>query len=153
MVSINKLTAADTLAGGDQLAVFTQDSGDTRKASMTVIAETVDTLNTESVKQYVRQGASPSSTGFTVQVTDGSDNIWLILTETAAFATGTISMPTKSGIIDNQEVLIYNAETITAVTFAANGAGSIIGAPGSLGADDFITFKYDLTTDAWYRVR
>lgn len=39
MTTINRLSAVDTLQGGDQIPVYDQSNGDARKASMTVISE------------------------------------------------------------------------------------------------------------------
>ncbi|MBU6163086.1 MAG: hypothetical protein KGO50_18400, partial [Myxococcales bacterium] len=84
MPTINQLTAVDTVSGGDQVPIYAPNQGDARKASMTTIREFMqEGLVTSG---FVSQYAAPSATGFSVQITDGSDNIWLILTPVAGYA-------------------------------------------------------------------
>lgn len=231
MTTINRLSAVDTLQGGDQVPVYDQSNGDARKASMTVLQDFIlanfvasltqstnaivsgdlvpvydlsanqtykfdvnllrnfirdnifggmtagtevtdgdlfaiyeDTAGaTRSVtaamiaayiqKNYFSmQYASPSATGFSVAITDGSANVHLVLTPTAGFATGTIVLPAVANVVDQQEVLVNCTQQVTTLTVDGNGAGSVTGEPSSLGADDFFKLKYDATTDAWYRI-
>jgi len=47
---------------------------------------------------YLTQYAAPSATGFSIQVTDADDNIYLIITPVAGYAAGTIVLPTSSNV-------------------------------------------------------
>lgn len=98
------------------------------------------------------QYAAPSSTGFNVQITNGDDNVHLILTPTAGFATGAITLPLVTGLVDKQEVLVNCTQQVTAFTVNPNGATAVTGEPTALGADDFFRLKYDLPTQTWYRI-
>lgn len=101
---------------------------------------------------FVTQYAVPSSSGFSVQITNGTNNIHLILTPTAGFAAGTIVLPATPGAIDKQEVLVNCTQQVTALTLNGNGAAGVTGEPTALGADDFFRLKYDLPTQTWYRI-
>ena len=94
----------------------------------------------------------PSATGFNVPITDGPDNIWLILTPTAGYAAGTITLPSVTNAVDKQEVLVNCTQLVTSLTVDGNGATSVTGEPTSLGADDFFKLKFDIISKSWYRV-
>lgn len=100
---------------------------------------------------YTTQYAAPSSTGFSVQITDSSANTHLILTPTAGFAAGTIVLPAIANCVDKQDILVNTTQQVTALTINGNGA-TVTGEPTSLAADDFFRLKYDLITNAWYRI-
>lgn len=101
---------------------------------------------------YVTQYAAPSSDGFTVAVNNNSNNTWLILTPTAGFATGTITLPAIANVIDKQEVLINCTQQINALTINGNGATAVTGEPAVIAADDFFRLRFDSSTSSWYRV-
>lgn len=103
-------------------------------------------------QDFDTQYAAPSSTGFSVQITDNSRNTHLILTPTTGFAAGTIVLPNVTSAIDKQEVLINCTQQVTALTVNGNGAVAVTGEPSSLAADDFFRLKYDIVTQTWYRV-
>lgn len=145
MANINQLSSTSTLQGGDLLAVWAQNNGDTRKASLTLVSDyivgTIDLPIDISLSQY----ASPSASAFTVAIT--AANTWLILTPTNAFATGTIALP--SAVPDLSMVCIVTTQSITALTVSASGA-SVIGAPTTAGANTAFTMRYDAVTNSWY---
>lgn len=101
---------------------------------------------------FATQYAAPSSSGFSVQITDTSANTHLILTPTAGMAAGTIILPNVTSAIDKQEVLVNCTQQVTALTVNGNGAVAVTGEPSSLGADDFFRLKYDALTQTWFRI-
>ena len=90
-------------------------------------------------------------TGFNLQVTEGNTDIHVILTPAGTLSTGTITLPTVSGLRDKQIVMVNSTATITTLTIAGNGA-TLIGEPTTLAAEGYFTMKYDLMTLTWYRV-
>lgn len=153
MTTINKLTRTDVVIAGDVVPVYVQNQGDARGAAMSVILAYIQTaLTFPAIAGFTTQYAAPSASGFSVQVTDGSADIHLILTPTGPFAAGTIVLPLASGAVDGQTVLVNTTQAIAAVTFSLNGASSIIGGPVSFGANDTIMLKYDAPALAWYMV-
>lgn len=154
MPQINQLTAVDTVVGADQLPIYSSGQGDARKAAMSVIlAYMQDNLTfSESGLSYTTQYAAPSATGFSVQITDDSDNTHLILTPVAGYAAGTIVLPAVGNVIDKQEVLVNCTQAVTTLTIDGNGAVAVTGEPSGLAANDFFRLKYDLTVQTWYRV-
>lgn len=149
MPTINQLTAVDTVSGGDQVPIYAPNQGDARKASMTTIREFMqEGLVTSG---FVSQYAAPSATGFSVQITDGSDNIWLILTPVAGYAAGAIVLPALANCTDGQELLVNCTQSVGTLTVSGNGA-TVTGAPTSLAANGFFRLKFDDVANVWYRV-
>jgi hypothetical protein len=152
MTTINKLTALDSVTAGDQVAVYSNSNGDARKAAMSVLQAYMQANLTFTDASLTTQYASPSATGFNVQITDGSASIHLILTPTAGFAAGTITLPAVGNVVDKQEVLVNTTQAVTTLTVDGNGVLAVTGEPSTLAANDFFHLKYDATTQAWYRV-
>lgn len=159
MSNINTLTAKDQLATGDLFVVWSNSNGDSRKVAasvlLTYMQNNLTFPDSDAVGEYVTQYAAPSSTGFNVTITDGDDddqNVHLILTPTAGFAAGTITLPAAASLVNKQRVLVNSTQQITALTVDGNGATAVTGEPTSMAADDFFTLKYDLATSTWYRV-
>lgn len=156
MADINQLSSTDTLSAGDLLPVWKTNNGDTRKAAMSVLQAYMQNNLTfpsvaAGVSQFVVQYASPVATGFTVTLPSNSNNQWLILSPTGAFAAGTITFPPIASLADNQEIIITSTQAITALTISGNGA-TVIGAPATVAQNGSYRFKYNLLGTAWYRL-
>jgi hypothetical protein len=155
MPTINKLTRSDEVSAGDVLPVYIQNQGDARGVAVSVLQEYMQENLTfppaTGLQEYVTQRAAPSATGFDIAIVAGS-NIHLILTPTAGYATGAITLPAVAGLVDKQDILVNCTQQVTTFTINANGATAVTGEPSSLGADDFFRLKYDLATSTWYRV-
>jgi hypothetical protein len=145
MTNINQLSSMDTLSGGDLLAVWAQNNGDTRKAAMSLVASYVTDTIELPVDISRSQYSAPSATGFTVVVS--SPNTWLVLNPTNNFAAGTIVLPT--GVPDLSMVSIVTTRAITALTVSTSGA-AIVGAPTSAAVNTAFTMRYDAVTNSWY---
>jgi len=78
-------------------------------------------------------------------------NVFLLLTPTAGFAAGTITLPPQATLDDGQELLVTTTQSVTALTVAGNGA-TVNGAPTTLAANAFFNLRYDAVNKAWYRV-
>jgi hypothetical protein len=150
MPTINQLSAVDQVRSSDQVPIYSSESGDARKASMSIIAAFIQTLLT-AVDSFITQYSAPSATGFSLQVRDSSNNVWLVLTPTAGFAAGTIVLPAVANCTDRQEILVNCTQAITTLTVNGNGA-TVTGEPASLAANDFFRLRFDAVTDTWYRV-
>lgn len=153
MATINQLPTASTLSLSDLMAIYSSSNGDARKSSFTAILALMQanlTFPTSGV--FTTQYSAPSATLFSVQVTDGSDNIHLILTPTGAFGDGTIVLPAVANAVDKQEILVNCTQDVTALVVDGNGATAVTGEPAGLTANDFFRLKYDAPTSTWYRV-
>ena len=150
MTTINQLSAVSTLTAADLLPVYSSENGDARKASLTVLAAFIQTLIT-STDDKVTQYSAPSASPFTVTITNSSNSVWLILTPTAGFAAGTITLPAVANCVDKQEILINCTQIVTALTVDGNGA-TVTGEPTTLAANDFFSLRFDGVTDTWYRI-
>jgi len=150
MTTINQLTTMDSVSDGDQVPFFSTNNGDTRKSSFSTLKtyfQTGITANDDKLTQY----SSPSATGFSVQVNNASNSVWLVLTPTGAFAAGTLILPLLANCVDRQEILVNSTQAVT--TLAINGNGSTVtGAPTSLTANSFFRLRFDNVAKVWYRV-
>ena len=155
--SINTLTRTDTVTAGDAFPLFKSSAGTTMAAAASVLLAYMQAnlvFTTQGRDAFTTQYASPSTTGFGVTLSDGNDDdssIHLILTPTATFASGVITYPISTSIVDKQELLINCTQVVTSLVNLGNGA-TVTGAPASLAANDFYRMKYDLITTTWYRV-
>jgi hypothetical protein len=155
MTDINQLSSADTLTAGDLLPIWRTNNSDTRKTSLTTLQAymqsnlTFPTLTGQA--QFVVQYAAPVATGFTVTLVSTSNNQWLVMSPLATYATGTITFPPLASLTDNQEILIYSTQIVTALTLSGNGA-TIAGSPGFITANGALRFKYNALASTWYRI-
>lgn len=94
---------------------------------------------------------APSATGWSVAVAAESQSAWLIITPTAGFATGSITLPALINVKEGQEVLVNCTQSVGALTVLGNGA-NVIGAPTSLAANGFFLMKFEPVLSNWYRV-
>lgn len=152
---ISKLTALDTLAAGDNLAIGSATNGDDRRAALstllTFMQNNLTIVDATAFADYITQYAAPSATGFSIQVNDADDNIHLIITPVAGYAAGTIVLPSILNAIDGQELLCNCTQAVTTLTINGNGA-TVAGEPATLAANDFFRLRYDLPGTTWYRV-
>jgi hypothetical protein len=152
MSTINQLTAVNAVVASDLVPIYSSANGDARKASMSVIAAYIQTLLT-AAGLFMTQYAAPAATAFNTLITPATDgeSVYLLLTPTGTFATGTITLPAKALCQDGQELLVSCTQIVTALTVAGNGA-TVNGAPTSLAANGFFNLRYDGVFGAWYRV-
>ena len=150
MPTINQLNAVDSLSAADLAVIYSSSNGDARKASMSVLAAFIQSLITVS-DDKITQYAAPSATGFSVQVNNGGQNVWLVLTPTGGFAAGTLILPALANALEHQEILVNCTQVITALTINGNGA-TVTGAPTALAANGYFRLRFDAVTSTWYRV-
>lgn len=150
MSTINQLNAASSITAGDLIPVYIQSSGDARKVALSMLAAWIATQITTSDNK-VTQYSAPSATGFTTLVTDSSSSVWLILTPTAGFANGAITLPSLANCVDKQEVLVNCTQVITTLAVNGNGA-TVTGAPTTLAANGFFRLRFEKVMSTWYRV-
>jgi hypothetical protein len=152
MSQINQLTAQDTLSAGDQIPIYSNGNGDTRRVSASALAAFMQSqLDTNG--SFATQYAAPNATAFNVQVAPpvAGSPVFLLLTPTGAFAAGTITLPAQANMQDGQEVLVSCTQAVTALTVAGNGS-TVNGAPTTLAANSFFRLRYDGVFKAFYRV-
>lgn len=154
-MAISKLNSTNTIVSGDQIPIGSQSNGDDRRISASMLLAYIQsslTFPSAGAPKPTSQYAVPSASGFNVQIADGSEDIHLILTPTAGYAAGTITLPSITNCVDKQEVLINCTQQITTLTVDANGAVAVTGEPTSMGADDFFKLKFDIMSNTWYRI-
>jgi len=150
MSTINQLSAVDSVVSSDQVPIYSSENGDARKASMATLLAFFSgqiTANDDKITQY----SAPSATAFNVQLNNAGNSVWLVLTPTGTFATGTLTLPAVANCVDRQEILVNSTQTVTALTIAANGA-TVTGGPTTIAANGFFRLRFDDVTNTWYRV-
>lgn len=150
MPQINQLASTDQVQPGDQVPIYSQSNGDARKASLSLL-KTFFQEGITAADDKITQYAAPSATGFSVQVNNAADSVWLLLTPTAGFAAGTLVLPAVANCVDRQEILVNCTQVVTTLTVSGNGA-TVTGAPTTLAANGFFRLRFDIITTAWYRV-
>jgi len=150
MPEINQLSAVDSVAAGDQIPIYCAANGDARKASMTALAAFMQDQIT-STDDKLTQYAAPSASGFSVQIHDDADSVWLVLTPVAGYAAGTIVLPAVANCADKQEAVVNCTQAVTTLTVSGNGA-TVTGAPATLAANAFFRLRFDGVTHTWYRI-
>lgn len=143
---ISALTSATALGSADAFPIASSADGDTRKASLSLLATYLQGVLTFP-GQLTQQYAAPSATAFNVAI--AAADTWLILTPTAGFAAGTITLPAVRA--NRQRIQVNCTQSVTTLTVAGNGT-TVTGAPTTLAANAFFTLQYDATLNAWYRV-
>ena len=153
MSTINQLSAASAVVAADLVPIYSSTNGDARKASMSVIAAYIQTLLTAAGSEQT-QYFSPNASAFAVTVspTTIGGGVYLLMTPTAGFAAGTITLPPKADCKDGQQVLVSCTQAVTALTVSGNGATAVNGAPTALTANAFFRLRYDAISASWFRV-
>jgi hypothetical protein len=144
-VSINDLTSATALTGGDQVPISSAANRDTLKMSLALLQSWLQANLTFTAANLATQFATPT-TGQTVTVTTG--NTWLNITPAATLAALTINLPTDR--TDGETVLVNSTQTLTALT-VSGASTTVVGAPTTLAANGFFEMRYSGTLNAWYR--
>ena len=150
MPQINQLSSTDEVQPGDQVPIYSAANGDARKASLALL-KTFFQEGITAADDKITQYAAPSATGFSVQVNNGADSVWLVLTPTAGFAAGTLVLPAVANCVDRQEILVNCTQAVTTLTITGNGS-TVTGAPTTLDANSFFRLRFDAATKTWYRV-
>jgi hypothetical protein len=100
------------------------------------------------------QSESPSATGFNIAIVSVvfgvTFDVWLLLTPTAGFATGTITLPVAASVVDRQIVTVSCTQQVNALTVSGNGA-TVLFAPLALAAGSTFKLRYDLASTTWHR--
>lgn len=152
-VQINQLSEVSAGSGGQQVPVYDPSQGDTRKISLTTLLAWLQDQLTIGRLEPVTQYAAPSATGFSVQITDGDEDVHLILTPAAGYADGEVVLPAVANARDKQLVIVNCTQTVVNFVVDGNGATAVTGAPTTIAAaNEFFTMCYDLPTSTWYRI-
>jgi len=149
MSTIQQLSTDTAPSLSDLIPIWSTGNGDSRKISLTTLQSLLVPTVTSSEK--ITQYSSPTVTAFSVQVTDSSRSVWLILSPTAVFANGTIILPALASIVDKQEITVFTTQAVTALTVNTNGA-TALGIPSALSQNGYFTIKFDAVMSIWYRI-
>jgi hypothetical protein len=148
MPTINQLSAVNTVTGADQVPIYASGQGDARKASFTTILEYVEQNFADPSYETI---ISAPTDGFNQQLTNSTQNIYLILNPAATLATGTITLPTTANSFDGQEIICVSTQTISSLTVNANGS-STVGVPSGFSATSTFTIRFNALQSTWYTI-
>jgi hypothetical protein len=149
MPTINQLSAVTSLSTGDNIVIQSAANNDARKASLSVLLAFIE-ANFAS-PEFTTEINAPTSSGFNLQMVATTDNMWMIINPTGAFAAGTLTLPPVDDCFDGQQIVVTCSAAITAFTVAGNGA-TVTGAPTSLGTGGFFALRFNALQDTWYCV-
>ncbi len=144
-MAINRLSRATALTLADSLPISSVTGGDDQKAALQEVLSLIQANLV--LPGLIRQGATPTATGFNVAIT--AADTWLVITPLATYAAGTITLP--SAKVQDDEIVVNTTQTVTALTVSGNGA-TVVGAPTTLAAGGFFRLRYDAVNSTWYRV-
>ncbi len=147
---INELSAVDAVQAGDQFVVYDASNGDSRKASVTVVADYMQANLTFDSAEFTTQREAPDGFGFNV-TTPSNANTFVILIGSSA-ENCAIALPVLANCSDKQEILVSTVDAITALSVNEGTGTSKIGDPTSLAIGGFFKMRFDLQTATWYRV-
>jgi len=152
MGTINKNTAISPVLS-DLVPVWQSANSDTRRTSFNEILTLMqNNIELPGAIEMDTQYSAPSVTGFNILVNDNARDTHLILTPSTGFANGTITLPANTSVRDKQYFVMNTTEQIATLTVDLNGAAGAHGIPSAMGPDDYMTLKYDLTMNTWYRI-
>lgn len=147
MTTINQLSTISTLTSGDKLVVWSNDNGDSRKASLNTLLDFF-AANFAS-PAFTTIIAAPTLSGFNYQMTPYTTDVWLILNPTGVFAAGTITLPATADCFDGQTIIVASSQLITTLTLAGNGS-TLVGAPTTIGVGGFFQLRFNALQATWY---
>lgn len=148
-LTISQLSSVSSLSDGDLLVVWRTSDGDTRKASLlTLKAWFEDNFASPEFETLI---TAPTSSGFTLQIGEQTENVWQIINPTTTFAAGTVTLPPVASCFDGQQVVVTCSEQVNTLTVAGNGA-TVTGAPTTLVAGGFFALRFNLLQQTWYCV-
>jgi len=149
--TINKQPAV-TPELSDLIAIWDSGNSSTRRTSLSYLLSLFQDNLTFTDSSPTTQYSAPL-TGTTVAITDGSDDIHLILTPAGTIATLTITLPLNTNLVDKQEIIVNSTQIVTTLTIDSNSA-TLSGTEAAWldTANKYFTLKYDLTLDTWYRI-
>ncbi len=147
MTTINQLSTISTLTSGDKLVVWSNDNGDSRKASLNTLLDFF-AANFAS-PAFTTVIAAPTLSGFNYQMTPYTTDVWLILNPTGVFAAGTITLPATADCFDGQTIIVASSQLITTLTLAGNGS-TLVGAPTTIGVGGFFQLRFNALQSTWY---
>ena len=150
MSTINQLSLLTQVSAGDQLPVYSPNTGDARRLPMSAL-----------LAYFQQQFASPTTavnlytpgTGFNIAApTPVSEQQWILLQPAGTLATGTVTLPLNTSTPDGTEILVTTTQIITTFAVGLNGAAAANGAPTTLAANAFFRLRFYLATNSWYRI-
>ena len=144
----SKLNRTDRFDNGDLIVLWVGGDYDYRGISKDDFVESIK--NDINTGKPATQYAAPNATGFNVQIESMIGDVHLILTPSADYAAGTITLPLSP--VDKQTVLVNSTQAITALTVSPQADATVIGQPTTLAANGFFTLKFDAVLKRWYRV-
>ncbi len=149
MPTINQLSPVSRVQNGDLLPLYVSDQGGVRQVS-------VNTLMEFFKGQFVAPGYDIQTqvplTGFNLSVNVTSEITWLLLQPLGSLASGTITLPSVTGLPNGSELLVTTTQQISSLAVANNGAAAVNGAPSSMSANDSFRLKYVTVNNSWYLI-
>lgn len=138
------------ITAASQIPFYDPSNGADRRASVTELATVLQSLVT-SQGGFITVYAAPVATGFTTTVAPpvAGTSVFLLLSQGAAFAAGTLVLPIG---VDGQELMVHSRQAVTALTVTPANGDAVSGAPTGLTAAGFFRLRFDGINRLWCRV-
>lgn len=148
-MAIDRLSSVSALSTADLLPIFSGSLGSDAKATLGLLVTWLQAQLTADTA-FTHQYFAPSATGWTITVAPPSDggNVYLLVTPTAGFAAGTVTLPASA--VHGQEVVVACTQSVTTLTVSGNG-NTVNGAPATLAANGFFRLRFDGVLATWNR--
>ena len=150
-MAIERLTQGD-ISTAASFPFYDPQNGADRRASISALIALIQQSLT-STGSFETQYFGPNVTGFSVTVSPpvAGGNVHLLMTPTAGFAAGTVTLPALASSVHGQEVIVTSTQAVTTLTVDGNGA-TVNGAPTTLTANAFFRLRFDGVLDVWTRI-
>lgn len=150
-MALNTLSQG-TPSAASQIPFYDTGNGQDRRCSVAQLAEAMQAAVTGGA--LLTQYHAPAATGWSVTVAplSAGQSVWLLITPTAGFAAGAVTLPALATCVEGQEVLVTCTQAVTALTVAGNGATAVNGAPTTLAANGFFRLRFDAVLKSWFRI-
>lgn len=151
-MSIQTPLSQGTASADSSVPYYDEQNSVYRQTTVQALATLLQGLLTAG-GNLITQYAAPSATGFTVAIAPPTlgASVMLLMTPAGAYAAGTITLPLKAECKQDQEILVFTTQAVTALTVSGNGA-TVRGAPAALGANGSFRLRYDVPGQAWNRI-
>jgi len=117
----------------------------------TVVYSSINRTEYISSNEFIQTVSTPN-TGFNYSVPADSSNRWTIFNPSTSLSTGTITLPTISNLIDNQEYIFSTTKQINSITFNKSDASDIYNIPSALAVGVSLKIKYNSSLTSWFKV-
>lgn len=149
MSGINDLAPLQTVEGSYIAPMYLPNQSTAKRATYSQI---LDYFRKAFTSQTLIESIHTPTDGFTITVTQDSQNYWMQLKPTGAIASGALVLPAPAYTADGQEILVTTTAQIISFTVNGNGTTNLYGIPMVLAAEDSFRIRYSKLSQSWTKI-